>query len=72
MFQSYIMGNSVHHSLARVITIHDTHYLRITKNVGYWVYGHNFFLEDGIESFNVLDSNLAMMAVTVNTLLVTD
>jgi len=72
MFKSFIEGNAVHHSLARVVTIHGTHYIRIKKNVGYWVYGHNYFLEDGIESFNVVEGNLAMKTVEVHSLLVSD
>lgn len=72
MFKSYIEGNAVHHSLARVITIHGTHYLRVTQNVGYFVFGHNYFLEDGIESYNTLDGNLAMKTVELHSLLVSD
>lgn len=41
---SYAKGNAVHHSFARVITIHGVHYLRITENLGYRVKGHNFFV----------------------------
>lgn len=72
MFKSFIEGNAVHHSLARVITIHGTHYLKIKKNVGYFVFGHNYFLEDGIESYNVLEGNLAMKTVELHSLLVSD
>jgi len=72
MFKSYVEGNAVHHALARVVTIHGTHYIKIKKNVGYYVYGHNYFLEDGIESYNTLENNLAMKTVELSTLLVSD
>lgn len=45
---SYVRGNVVHHSFARVLTIHGTHYLEVDNNVGYHVKGHNIFFEDGI------------------------
>lgn len=46
--KSYIRGVSVHHSVARVLTIHGTHFLLAEKIVGYHVEGHNIFVEDGI------------------------
>lgn len=45
---SYVRGNAVHHSFARVLTLHAVYYLTVEHNVGYWVKGHNIFLEDGI------------------------
>ncbi len=45
---SYSIGNSVHHSMARVLTLHGVHFLYVAWNVGYKVKGHNFFIEDGI------------------------
>ncbi len=45
---SYAVGNAVHQSFARIITIHGVRYLRVADNVGYRVKGHNFFIEDGI------------------------
>lgn len=46
--ESYAKGNSVHHSMARVITLHGVHFLTVQDNVGYSVSGHNYFIEDGI------------------------
>lgn len=46
--KSYVRGIAVHHSFARVLTIHGTHFLTVEKNVGYNVEGHNIFIEDGI------------------------
>lgn len=41
---SYIRGIAVHHSMARVLTIHGTHFLLIEKSVGFNVKGHNIFI----------------------------
>ena len=57
---SYVKGNAVHHSFARVITLHGIQFLRVSENVGYRVKGHNFFIEDGIEIQNVIEYNLAI------------
>lgn len=46
--KSYVRGIAVHHSVARVLTIHGTHFLLAEKIVGYHVEGHNIFVEDGI------------------------
>ena len=53
----------MHHSYARILTLHGIHYLRVRKNVGYYVHGHNFFFEDGIETMNVCEDNLAVTAI---------
>ena len=58
--ESYARGNAVHDSFARVITIHGVRYLQVSENVGYRVKGHNFFIEDGIETHNVIENNLAI------------
>ena len=59
---SYVLGNSIHHSGNRWLTIHGTNYLVVRDNVGYQSAGHGFFLEDGTEVYNVLDRNLAVAA----------
>ena len=45
---SFVKGNAVHESFARVITLHAIQFLHVSYNVGYRVRGHNFFIEDGI------------------------
>ena len=57
-----IVGASIWDSDNRWITIHGTDYLVVRDCVGYQSKGHGFFLEDGTESFNVLDHNLAVQA----------
>ena len=60
---SYVKGNAVHHSFARILTLHGIHYLHVSENVGYRVKGHNFFIEDGIETQNVLEYNLVVSSL---------
>lgn len=57
-----VIGASIWDSDNRWITIHGTDYLVVRDCVGYQSKGHGFFLEDGTESFNVLDHNLAVQA----------
>lgn len=59
---STVIGNSIHHSSNRWLTIHGTNYLVVRDNVGYRSLGHGFFMEDGTEVHNVLDRNLAVGA----------
>ena len=58
---SYIKGNAIHHTFNRAVTIHGVHYLRILKNVAYQTMGHTFFIEDAIETKNLVEGNLALM-----------
>ena len=59
---SVVIGASIWDSDNRWITIHGTDYLVVRDCVGYQSIGHGFFLEDGTESLNVLDRNLAVQA----------
>ncbi len=59
---SCVVGCSVWDSENRWITIHGTDYLVVRDNVGYKSVGHGFFLEDGTETYCVLDRNLAVGA----------
>lgn len=58
-----VVGASIWDSKNRWITVHGTSYLVIRDCVGYKAVGHGFFLEDGTETRNVLDGNLAVMAL---------
>jgi len=60
VMQSYAVGNSIHDSNNRAITIHGVHYLTIADNVAYNIKGHSIFIEDGIESRNFIQNNLVM------------
>jgi G8 domain len=59
---SYVLGASIWDSHNRWVTIHGTNYLVVRDCVGYQSIGHGFFLEDGTETLNVLDRNLAVQA----------
>lgn len=69
---SYVRGNAVHESFARVVTIHGVHQLLVENNVGYRVRGHNYFIEDGIETHNTIRNNLAISSLAVTNMLQTD
>ena len=56
---SYVRSVSIHHTYNRAIAIHGVHYLRVTNNVAFETMGQTFFLEDGIETKNVITHNLA-------------
>ena len=43
------------------MTIHGTHEAMIKNTVGYNTFGHGFFLEDGIESYNTMIGNLGVV-----------
>ena len=56
---SYVRSVSIHHTYNRAIAIHGVHYLRVTNNVAFETMGQTFFLEDGIETKNIITHNLA-------------
>ena len=60
VYNSYIRGNSIHHTYNRAVTIHGVHHLTIQNNVAYHTMGHTFFIEDAAETHNVLEDNLAI------------
>jgi len=70
--KSYIVGNAIHHTYNRAVTIHGVHYLRVQKNVAYWVMGHAIFIEDGIETHNLIEDNLVVNVKSSEALLNTD
>ncbi|XP_051526679.1 fibrocystin-L-like [Myxocyprinus asiaticus] len=59
-FKSYVRGCAIHQSYNRAVTIHNTHNLLVERNVIYNIMGGAFFIEDGIETGNVLQYNLAV------------
>jgi len=69
---SYIKGNSIHHTYNRACTVHGVHYLTIENNVAYETMGHTFFIEDGGETKNILKNNLAIKTKASWSLLNTD
>ncbi|XP_066572050.1 PKHD1 like 1, tandem duplicate 1 isoform X2 [Amia ocellicauda] len=59
-FKSYVRGCGIHQTYNRAVTIHNTHNLLVEKNVIYDIMGGAFFIEDGIETGNILQYNLAV------------
>uniref|UniRef100_A0AAR2IPV4 Polycystic kidney and hepatic disease 1 (autosomal recessive)-like 1 n=1 Tax=Pygocentrus nattereri TaxID=42514 RepID=A0AAR2IPV4_PYGNA len=67
--KSYIRGCSIHQTYNRAVTIHNTHRLLVEHNVIYNIMGGAFFIEDGIETGNVLQYNLAVFVKQSTSLL---
>ena len=63
-----VIGASIWDSHNRWITIHNTSYLVVRDCVGYQSLGHGFFLEDGSETYNIVDRNLAVQALRADKL----
>ena len=69
---SYVRGCAIHDTFNRAVTIHAVHGLVVEHNVAYNVKGHAFFLEDGIETGNVIRYNLAVFVRSSSSLLNVD
>ena len=70
--KSYIKNNSIHQSYNRGTTLHGVHYLEISGNFVYKAMGHTIFIEDAIETKNLIMNNLVMDTRPSNSLLNTD
>ena len=57
----YIRNTSIVNSYNRCITVHASHNALVRGNVCMEHVGHGFFLEDGVETGNVFDSNLGLL-----------
>ncbi|XP_037651430.1 PKHD1 like 1, tandem duplicate 1 [Sebastes umbrosus] len=68
-FKSYVRGCAIHQTFNRAVTIHNTHRLLVEHNVIYDIMGGAFFIEDGIETENVLQYNLAVFVKQSTSLL---
>ena len=56
--KSYIRRVSIHHTFNRAVAIHGVHYLRVQDNVAFETMGHTYFIEDGVETKNIITGNL--------------
>ena len=72
VLESYIKKCAVYHSYNRAVTIHGVHHLTIKQNVAYNAMGHTYFIEDGIETHNVLEENIGIATQRSWSLLMTD
>ncbi len=59
---SFIKDSSIFETYNRCLTIHATQNLLVSRNVAYNNIGHCYFLEDGLETGNKLEYNLAILA----------
>ncbi len=66
---SYVRGCGIHNSFNRAVNIHGTHFLLMEHVVIYNIRGGAFFLEDGIETGNILQYSLAVFVISSNSLL---
>ena len=57
---SYIKGCGIHNTFNRAVNIHGSHYVLVENNVAYNVMGGSIFLEDGVETGNVIKHNLVV------------
>ena len=69
---SYVEGCSIHNSFNRGTTIHGVHHLIVKNNVYFNIRGHCIFIEDSIESNNIIDHNLVILVHASNSLLFSD
>ncbi len=60
---SSVVGASVWDSDNRWITLHGSQYMIIRDCIGYRSIGHGYFLENGMETYNAFDRNLAIQAL---------
>ncbi|XP_068614929.1 fibrocystin-L-like, partial [Brachionichthys hirsutus] len=58
--QPYVRGCAIHETFNRAVNIHDTHNLLLEFNVVHNIRGNAFFMEDGIETQNIIQYNLAV------------
>ena len=69
---SYVRGCAIHHTFNRAVTIHGVHHLLVEDNVAFNNMGHAYFLEDGVETGNVLQRNLGVFTRSSSSLLNVD
>ena len=70
--ESNIEGCAIHKTFNRAITAHACHNLNIKRNVAYNSMGHQYFVEDGIETGNTYTENVGLIAHRAFSLLNTD
>ena len=70
--RSYIRNCAIHHTFNRAVTVHGVKHLELSGNVAFETLGHTYFIEDGIESQNRIEGNLAVSTRPSSSLLDTD
>ena len=57
---SYVRGCAIHRSFNRAVTMHGIHDLLVERNVIFDIMGNAYFMEDGIETGNIIQYNLGI------------
>lgn len=60
VYGSYVRNNAIHQTYNRAVTIHAVHHLAVQNNVVYNSMGHSIFMEDAVETNNVIEGNLVV------------
>ena len=60
VIDNYIRGCAIHRTFNRGTTVHGVHFLELSNNIWYDVRGHGIFIEDSVESRNIMKDNLIM------------
>lgn len=55
----YVANSSIHHSFNKGLTVHGTSHTVVSDNVVFDTIGHGYFLEDGSETGNLFQGNIA-------------
>ncbi|XP_077870118.1 fibrocystin-L-like [Saccoglossus kowalevskii] len=66
---SYVRGCGIHHTFNRAVTIHGVRNLLVEHNVAFDIMGHAYFMEDGIETNNIIQYNLGIFVRATSSLL---
>ncbi|KAL3886657.1 hypothetical protein ACJMK2_026637 [Sinanodonta woodiana] len=69
MSSSYVRGCGIHHTFNRAVNLHGVHNTLVEQTVIYNIKGGAFFLEDGIETGNTFQYNLALFVRSSTSLL---
>lgn len=59
---AFVKDSSIWESSTRFVTVHASHNIEVSRNVGYLSMGHGFYLEDGSEINNLFCQNLGVSA----------
>jgi cell surface hyaluronidase len=60
--KAFLKDSSVWDSMTRFVTLHGTHDVTVSRNVGYLSVGHGYYIEDGSEIDNKLCHNVGIGA----------
>ena len=69
---SYVRNCSIHDTYNRGLTIHAVNEFLVENNVAYNIMGHTFFIEDAVETNNIIRNNVGILTKSSFSLLNTD